>query len=91
MKTHQTEENKKDSFFLERDAEGLARERVERAKNSIAKSLNALETTAQELKWACESQGWNEDIVFQLEDAATKLGYALATLTRWYEDESTPV
>lgn len=45
-----------------------------------------LETTSQELKWACEAEHWNEEVTFQIDDAATKLGFALATLTNW-DDE----
>ena len=45
-----------------------------------------LEMTSQELKWACEAESWNEEVVFQIDDAATKLGFALATLTNW-DDE----
>ncbi len=64
----------------------LSNERVETAKKRIAKCLNMLEATAQELRWACESEQWNDEIVFQIEDAALKLGFSLATLNRWDVD-----
>ena len=64
----------------------LSEKRVTDAKKRLAKCLNMLETTSQELKWACEAESWNEEVVFQIDDAATKLGFALATLTNW-DDE----
>ena len=56
------------------------------ARKRVAKCLNLLETASQDLKWACEAEGWNDEAAFQLDDAATKLGFALATLTNW-DDE----
>ena len=61
----------------------LSEKRVADAKKRLAKCLNMLETTSQELKWACEAERWNEDVTFQIDEAATKLGFALATLTNW--------
>lgn len=65
----------------------LSNKRVESAKYRIAKCLNMLETTAQELHWACEAEGWNDEVAFQIEEAAQKLGFALATLYRWDDSE----
>ena len=65
----------------------LSNERINNAKYRIAKCLNMLETTVQEVKWACESEKWNDEVAFQIEDAAIKLGYALATLYRWDDSE----
>ncbi len=64
----------------------LSNERVANARKRIAKCLNMLEATAQELRWACEAENWNEDVVFQIEEAAMKLGFSLATLDRWDVD-----
>lgn len=74
-----------DDYNSKEYKEKLANERVENALKNIAKILNQLETTSQELKWACESQNWNDDITYQVDDAAIKLGYALATLVNWNE------
>ena len=71
---------------MESDIE-LSNERVQNAKKSLAKCLNMLETTAQELRWACEAEKWNEEVVFQIEEAALKLGFALATLDRWDDED----
>lgn len=65
----------------------LSSERIDNARKRIAKCLNMLETTAQEVRWACESENWNDDVVLQIEEAATKLGYTLATLYRWDDQE----
>ena len=74
------------------DKEKLANERVENAKKRVARVLNLLEVTSQELKWACESMKWNDDVAYQIEDAIIKLGPALATLVRWNDDaDGTPV
>lgn len=42
----------------------LSEKRVADAKKRLAKCLNMLETTSQELKWACEAEHWNEDVTF---------------------------
>ena len=42
------------------------------------------------MKWACESMNWNDEVVFQIEEGMLKLGMALATLERWYDDNDVP-
>ena len=68
------------------DNEKLANDRVESTKKRVAHALNLLEAANQEMKWACESMGWNDEVVFQIEDGMLKLGMALATLERWHDD-----
>ena len=68
------------------DNEKLANDRVESTKKRVAHALNLLEAANQEMKWACESMGWNDEVVFQIEDSMLKLGMALATLERWHDD-----
>lgn len=65
----------------------LSNKRIEAAKYRIAKCLNMLEATTQELHQACEAEEWNDDVVIQVEEAAMKLGFALATLHRWNDSE----
>lgn len=65
----------------------LTDERIEHSRKAIAKILNQLETVEQELKWACELADWNPDVAYQVEEAATKLGFTLATLTNWFDDD----
>ena len=65
----------------------LSNERVENAKKRIAKCLNMLEVVAQELDWACKAEDWNDEVVYQINEAATKLGFSLATLERWNDEE----
>jgi len=36
-----------------------------------------------EIKWACEAEGWDNGVAYELEEAVLKLGYSLATLYRW--------
>ena len=68
------------------DKEKLANERVENTKKRVAHALNLLEAASQEMKWACESMNWNDEVVFQIEEGMLKLGMARATLERWYDD-----
>lgn len=57
--------------------------RIESSKKKLAKVLNQLESLNQDIIFACEIANWNNDVCAQIEDAAVKLGYALATLTSW--------
>ena len=34
-----------------------------------------------------QNPDWNPDIKWQIEEAACKLGFSLATLSNWYDDE----
>lgn len=65
----------------------LSNKRIENAKKRIAKCINMLQTTVEEVKWACEAEEWNDGVVYDIEDAALKLGYSLATLYRWDDPE----
>lgn len=67
----------------------LAEERVKKAVHRIAKALNMLEVTKLELEWSCKSQDWNDEVIVQIQEAAEKLGYSLATLTRWFDPDET--
>lgn len=71
------------------DKEKLANERVENTKKRVAHAINLLEVANQEIKWACESMGWNDEVSFQIEESTLKLGMTLATLVRWYDDNDT--
>ena len=68
------------------DEEKLSNERVENTKKRVAHALNLLEVASQEMKWACESMGWNDEVTQQIEEGMLKLGMALATLERWHDD-----
>ena len=61
-------------------------ERIDASIKRISKILNLLEVTEETLDSACESHGWDNGVVYQIQDAAKSLGYALATLNRWYDD-----
>jgi hypothetical protein len=64
----------------------LSEQRVKNSISRIAKSLNLLEAVKQELKWACEASDWNDEVVYQISEAAELLGYSLATLINWDND-----
>ena len=63
-------------------------EQIERSRKRLAKCLNLLEAVTNELEFVFErNPDWNSEIKWQIEEAAVKLGFALATLTNWYDDE----
>ena len=68
------------------DKEQLANERVENTKKRVAHAINLLEVASQEMKWACESMGWNDEVAFKIDEGMLKLGMTLATLERWHDD-----
>lgn len=68
------------------DKEKRANERVENTKKRVAHALNLLEAANREMKWACQDMGWNDEVIFQIEEGMLKLGMALATLERWHDD-----
>lgn len=68
------------------DKEKLANERVENTKKRVAHALNLLEAASQEMKWACSSMNWNDEVAYQIEDGMLQLGMALATLERWHDE-----
>ena len=71
------------------EKEKLANERVENTKKRVAHALNLLEAANREMKWACESMEWNDEVVFQIEEGMLKLGMPLATLERWHDNNDT--
>lgn len=66
----------------------LSERRIENARKNVAKCLSILERTSQEIKWACEAEQWNDEVAYQVDDAATQLGFALATLSRWDDEDA---
>lgn len=63
-------------------------EQIDRSQKRLANCLNLLEAIHDELEFVFEQRtDWNSDITWQLDEAAVKLGFALATLTNWYDDD----
>ena len=63
-------------------------EQIERSRKRLAKCLNLLEAVTGELEFVFEQNpDWNSEIKWQIEEAAGKLGFSLATLTTWYDDD----
>lgn len=60
--------------------------RIESARVKLAKALNEIESLNMDIKNACSMADWNDEVAYQIEDAALKLGYALAALTTWRDD-----
>ena len=64
-------------------------EQIERSRKRLAKCLNLLEAVTNDLDYVFEqNRDWNSEIKYQIEEAACKLGFSLATLTNWFDDES---
>lgn len=63
-------------------------EQIERSRKRLANCLNLLEAVTDELEYVFEQNtDWNSDVKYQIEEAAGKLGFSLATLTNWFDDE----
>jgi hypothetical protein len=60
---------------------------IERSRKRLAKALNLIEALTEDLEFVFEQRtDWNDSITWQIQEAATKLGFALATLINWYDD-----
>ena len=63
-------------------------EQIEKSRKRLAKCLNLLEAVTNDLEFVFEqNRDWNSEIKYQIEEAACKLGFSLAALTTWYDDE----
>ena len=63
-------------------------EQIERSRKRLAKCLNLLEAVTNDLEFVFEqNRDWDSEIQWQIEKAASKLGFSLATLTNWFDDE----
>ena len=62
------------------------RENIDRSVKRLAKALNIIEALHQDLEFVFEHTDWNSEVNWQIEEAASKLGFALATLNNWFDD-----
>ena len=63
-------------------------EQIERSRKRLAKCLNLLEAVTNDLDYVFEQNPeWNSEVKYQIEEAVAKLGFSLATLTTWFDDE----
>ena len=62
------------------------RENIDRSVKRLAKALNLIEAMRDELQFVFEQTEWNDEVKYQIDEAAAKLGFALATLSTWFED-----
>ena len=65
----------------------VSRECVNNSVKRIAKAINLNESVIEDLEMACKIEDWNDDVVYQIKEAQTLLGQALATLVNWFDDE----
>lgn len=63
-------------------------EHIDFVEKQIAKSLNSIEGAYEKLLFLFEKHPeWYNGVQYQIEGAVTKLGFALATLHNWFDDE----
>ena len=62
------------------------RENIDRSVKRLAKALNLIEAMRDELQFVFEQTEWNDEVKYQIDEAAAKLGFSLATLSTWYDD-----
>lgn len=62
------------------------RENIDRSVKRLAKALNIIEALHSDLEFVFEHTDWNSEVNWQIEEAASKLGFALATLSTWFDD-----
>ena len=62
------------------------REQIDRAVKRLAKALNLIEAMRDELQFVFEQTDWNDEVKYQIDEAAAKLGFSLATLSTWFDD-----
>ena len=62
------------------------REQIDRSVKRLAKALNIIEAMRGELQFVYEQTEWNDEVKYQIDEAAAKLGFSLATLSTWYDD-----
>ena len=62
------------------------RENIDRSVKRLAKALNIIEALHSDLEFVFEHTDWNSEVNWQIEEAASKLGFALTTLNNWYDD-----
>ena len=62
------------------------REQIDRSVKRLAKALNLIEAMRDELQFVFEQTEWNDEVKYQIDEAAAKLGFSLATLSTWYDD-----
>ena len=68
----------------------ISRGRVNESMKRVAKIVNINECVIEDMGFACEAEQWNDDVVYQLKEAQTLLGQALATLVNWFDDIEEP-
>lgn len=83
---NKNDDNPQFQHEVTRPNEELANKRVESSIKRIAKAINLLEVSKTELRWACESMGWDDMVTYDIEDSMASLGASLATLVRWNDD-----
>ena len=62
------------------------REQIDRSVKRLAKALNLIEAMRDELQFVFEQTDWNDEVKYQIDEAAAKLGFSLATLSTWFDD-----
>lgn len=58
---------------------------IKRTSRDLADMITKLDDIKTQFKWCSEAQEWDPLVEIELDEAASKLGTALATFVTWYE------
>lgn len=62
-------------------------EQMDFVQEQLSKGLNHIESASEYLSFVLSRHtDWNDEIKYQIEEAVAKLGFALATVCRWWDD-----
>lgn len=65
-----------------------SKERVNNLKSTIADFLCKVEYDIEMMKFECDENKWNDDVLYGINEGCLKLGFALASLDKWFEESN---
>ena len=78
-------------IYTERSKEkvnNLTKEKVNNLKSTIADFLCKVEYDREMMKFECDENKWNDDVLYGINEGCLKLGFALASLDKWFEESN---
>lgn len=65
-----------------------SKERVNNLKSTIAAFLCKVENDIEMMRFECDKNEWNDDVLYGINEGCLKLGFALAALDKWFEEDN---
>lgn len=65
-----------------------SKEKVNNLKSTIADFLCKVEYDIEMMKFECDENKWNDDVLYGINEGCLKLGFALASLDKWFEESN---